>query len=69
MSKWTMSVNAFKQSADIAQQFAIIKAAPKDGVYTTTYAQKAVDALKASGVDVAGASYKPQTVAITKGGE
>ncbi len=59
----------FKQTADISQQFAVIKAAPKDGVYRTDLAQKALDALKASGADVTGASYKPETVQITKGGE
>lgn len=59
----------YKQTADISQQFAVIKAAPKDGVYRTDLAQKAVDALKASGADVTGANYKPQTVEITKGGE
>jgi len=64
-----MDSAAFKQSADIAQQFAITKGAPKDGTYTTTYAQKALDALKAKGVDVTGSSYQPKTVAITKGGE
>lgn len=64
-----MDPAAFKQTADISQQFAVIKAAPKDGVYRTDLAQKALDALKASGADVTGANYKPQTVEITKGGE
>ncbi|RIK17339.1 MAG: ABC transporter substrate-binding protein, partial [Chloroflexi bacterium] len=59
----------YKQTADISQEFAVIKAAPKDGVYRTDLAQKAVDALKAAGVDVTGANYKPETVEITKGGE
>lgn len=59
----------FKQTAEISQQFAVIKAAPKEGVYRTDLAQKALDALKASGADVTGANYKPQTVQITKGGE
>ena len=63
-----MDAAAYKQTADIAQQFAIIKAAPKDGLYRTDLAQKALDAL-GSGVDTKGAGYKPQTVAITKGGE
>jgi NitT/TauT family transport system substrate-binding protein len=59
----------FKQTAEISQQFEVIKAAPKDGVYRTDLAQKALDVLKASGADVTGANYKPQTVEITKGGE
>jgi NitT/TauT family transport system substrate-binding protein len=64
-----MDPAAYKQTAEIAQQFAIIKAAPKDGLYVTTYAQKALDELKGMGVDVNGANYTPQTVQITKGGE
>ena len=59
---------AFKQTADIAQQFAIIKAAPKEGVYRKDLAQKALDAL-GSGVDTKGAGYQPRQVQITKGGE
>jgi NitT/TauT family transport system substrate-binding protein len=63
-----MDANAYKQTADIAQQFAIIKAAPKDGLYRTDLAQKALDALGSS-VDTKGMNYQPQTVQITKGGE
>ncbi len=63
-----MDAAAYKQTADIAQQFAIIKAAPKDGLYRTDLAQKALDAL-GSGVDTKGAGYAPKTVTITKGGE
>ena len=63
-----MDPAAYDQTADIAKQFAIIKAAPKDGVYRTDLAQKALDELGAS-VDTKGASYTPQTVQITKGGE
>lgn len=64
-----MDAAAFKQTADIALQSAAIKAPPKDGVYTTSYAQKALDVLKGMNVDVTGMNYKPQTVQITKGGE
>ena len=64
-----MDPAAFKQTADIAQQFAVIKAAPKDGVYRTDLAQAVLDQMKKEGGDVTGASYKPQTVEITKGGE
>ncbi|MBI4675206.1 MAG: ABC transporter substrate-binding protein [Chloroflexi bacterium] len=59
----------FKQTAEISQQFAVIKAAPKEGVYRTDLAQKALAVLKGANVDVTGANYKPQTVQITKGGE
>lgn len=64
-----MDPKLYDQTAQIAQQFGIIKAPPKAGVWTSEYAQKALDALKASGVDVTGANYKPQTVQISKGGE
>lgn len=63
-----MDPAAYKQTADIAQQFAIIKAAPKDGVYRTDLSQKALDALGSS-VDTKGAGYQPRSVQITKGGE
>lgn len=59
----------FKQTVEISQQFGVIKAAPKDGIYRTDLAQKAVDALKAAGVDVTGENFKPQTIQVTKGGE
>lgn len=64
-----MDEAAFKRTVEVALGSQAIKAAPKDGVYRTDLAQKAVDALKAAGVDVTGANYKPQTVVITKGGE
>lgn len=64
-----MDAADFKRTVDVALGSQAIKAAPKDGVYRTDLAQKAVDALKAAGVDVTGANYKPETVEITKGGE
>lgn len=59
----------FKQTAEIAQQFGVIKNPPKEGIYTTEFTQKALEALKAAGMDVTGMNYKPRTVQITKGGE
>ncbi len=64
-----MDPDAFNQTAEIAQQFKVITAPPKEGVYTTEYAQKALDALKGMNLDVTGANYQPRTVEITKGGE
>jgi hypothetical protein len=64
-----MDPDAFQRTADIAQQFEIIKAAPKEGIYTTEYAEQAIKALIAADWDVNGANYAPQTVEITKGGE
>lgn len=63
-----MDPTAFANSVAIAKQFAVIKNDPKQGVYRTDLAQKALDAL-GSNVDTKGAGYKPQTVQITKGGE
>jgi NitT/TauT family transport system substrate-binding protein len=63
-----MDKAAFDKTAQIAQQFGIIKNPPKDGVYRTDLAQKALDALGSS-VDTKGSNYQPKTVAITKGGE
>ena len=36
--------------------------------YTNDYMQKAIDAAKATGVDVLGTSFTPQTVTLTAGG-
>lgn len=63
-----MDPAAFAQTADITQAAGFIKEKPKEGLYTTEYAQKALDALGSS-VDTKGASYQPKTVEITKGGE
>jgi NitT/TauT family transport system substrate-binding protein len=57
------------QTVDVAVSTGNLKAAPDAGAYRTDLAQKAADDLKAKGVDVAGASYTPKTVQVTKGGE
>jgi NitT/TauT family transport system substrate-binding protein len=41
---------------------------PEGTPYTNEYVQKALDALKASGVDVTGAGFKPTTVTLNPGG-
>jgi NitT/TauT family transport system substrate-binding protein len=58
----------FARTAHISQQFGVIKKAPS-GAYRTDLAQKAVASLKAQGLDVNGASYKPVTVKLTAGGK
>ncbi len=63
----SMDKTAFDQTAQISQTYKIIKAAPKDGVYRTDLAQKAIDGL--TGVDTKGTSFQKKQVAITKGGE
>ena len=41
---------------------------PEGMAYTNDYVQKAVDKLNADGVDVTGASFKPETVTLKEGG-
>jgi NitT/TauT family transport system substrate-binding protein len=57
------------QTVEVATSQAVLKAAPDAGAYRDDLAKKAVDELKAAGVDVAGANYQPKTVEITPGGE
>ncbi len=42
--------------------------APEGLAYTNDYVQKAIDILKAQGVDVNGATFTPKTVTLTEGG-
>ena len=42
--------------------------APEGLAFTNDYVQKALDKLAAEGVDVTGATYKPQTVTLNAGG-
>jgi NitT/TauT family transport system substrate-binding protein len=63
-----MNAADYARTAKIAEQFKVIKKAPK-GAYRTDLASKAVAELKAKGVDVNGKAYKPLTVAIIPGGK
>jgi NitT/TauT family transport system substrate-binding protein len=56
-----MNAADFARTAKISQQFGVIKHAPS-GAYRTDLARAAVAGLKAQGMDVNGASYKPLTV-------
>ena len=47
----------------------IITTAPPASAYSNDYVQKALDELKAEGVDVDGASYAPIDVTLTEGGK
>ena len=47
----------------------VVSAVPDADAYSNTYVQKAVDALKASGYDVTGASYKAPEVILKEGGK
>ncbi|HEY6041931.1 MAG TPA: ABC transporter substrate-binding protein [Anaerolineae bacterium] len=64
-----MDAKLYAQTIDIAVKYGVLKNKPDDKAYRTDLAQKAVDALKAAGVDVTGASYKKRAVELKKGGE
>ncbi len=57
------------QTVQVALDGKVITKEPDEGAYRTDLAQQAVDSLSADGVDVTGADYTPQDVAITPGGE
>jgi NitT/TauT family transport system substrate-binding protein len=55
-------------TANIAKTYGVIKKLPSNAT-TYTYADKALDQLKAAGVDIYGHNFKPVTVAVTPGGK
>jgi len=65
---------AWKQTVDIAlgtkneQGKTIITKEPPSTAYSNEYVQKALDELKADGVDVMGSDFKPITVTLKEGG-
>ena len=63
-----MDKKLWDQTIEVATSQKVLKAAPDANAHRTDLAQKAVDALKAAGLDVTGSSYTPQTVEITEGG-
>jgi NitT/TauT family transport system substrate-binding protein len=64
-----MQKDAFDRTAEIAQQFGVIKEAPDDGAYRTDLSELAVQDLKEEGVDVNGADFQKAEVEVTAGGE
>jgi len=64
---WKQTVQ-IAQSAKNAQGQTVLTKAPEGLAYTNEYVQKALDALKADGTDVTGASYKPLAVTLNPGG-
>ena len=64
-----MSEEDYETTAQIAQDYKIVKADPGDGVYTTEYAEAAVQELEDEGVDVNGADFEAPEVEVTEGGE
>jgi len=63
-----MDTKLWDQTISVATSQKVLKGAPDANAYRSDLAQKAVDALKAAGVDVTGSSYTPKTVAVTEGG-
>jgi NitT/TauT family transport system substrate-binding protein len=57
------------QTVEVATSTKLLSAAPDAGAYRSDLAEQAVTDLEAQGVDTKGASYTPQTVEITAGGE
>ena len=64
-----MQQDAFDRTAQIAQDFGVIKEAPDDGAYRTDLSELAVQDLKEAGVDVNGADFQKAEVEVTAGGE
>ncbi len=66
---------AWAQTVDVAmtaknlEGTTIITAQPDDTAYTNEYIQKALDELKAEGIDVIGADFAPLSVTLTEGGK
>ncbi len=65
----TMDAALWAQTVDVAVSQKILNAPPTDGAYRTDLSEKALEGLKAEGVDVVGAGYKPITVELKEGGK
>jgi len=63
-----MNTADYNRTAQISQQFGVIKKAPS-GAYRTDLATKAVAQLKAQGLDVNGKNWKPLNVKVSPGGK
>ncbi len=59
----------YDTTAQIAQDYGIVKNDPGDGVFTTEYAEAANTALEDEGVDTKGSDYTAPEVEVTEGGE
>jgi len=64
---WDQTVKISQQTKN-QQGDTVLKGAPEGEAYTNEYAQKAVDALKADGVDTTGSDFKPIDVTLNPGG-
>ena len=59
----------YDTTVQIATDYDIVKKDPGEGVYTTEYAEQAVQALEDEGDDVNGADWEAPEVEVTEGGE
>jgi NitT/TauT family transport system substrate-binding protein len=64
-----MAEGDYDTTAQIAQDYGIVKNDPGDGVYTSEYAEQAIAELEEEGVDVNGSDYEAPEVEVTEGGE
>jgi NitT/TauT family transport system substrate-binding protein len=64
-----MNKAAFNRTAQIAQEFGVIKKPPTAGAYRTDLAKAAVAGLKQQGMDVYGKNWKPLKVTVSPGGK
>jgi len=64
-----MDEEDYATTAQIAQDYGIVKNDPGEGVYTTEYAEAAVQELEDEGVDVKGEGFEAPEVEVTEGGE
>lgn len=64
-----MDSKALAQTAQIAQQYQIIKRPPDAGTYRTDLAQQALEELQRQGLETQGLGFTKRTVQITKGGD
>jgi NitT/TauT family transport system substrate-binding protein len=64
-----MDPRSFRQTANIAYKFKVIKKPAKAAAYRSDLAKKAVAALKRQGVDVYGKRWKKATVTLRAGGK
>lgn len=64
-----MDLEAFEQTAQITQQYQVIKHKQVAGAHRTDLAQKVLDGLDGQGLDTQGRDFKKRLVQVTKGGE
>jgi NitT/TauT family transport system substrate-binding protein len=64
-----MDPESFQITADIAEDYKVIKTPATDEAYRTDLAEAAVEELRDDGLDVEGESWTKPTVKVTPGGE